>query len=672
MEKRARDIPPEGLWKRYVAGMVLVVLLILSAHQANKTTIEQGLVDARVINSSGKMRMLTQRILLLSVELANDANPDVSLDDLAHAISTFDATHHTLSTDATLSPRMRAAYFDAPLHVDARVRLFSAAARGIYVSLEQSVAVGPALNTLLSLGHDGLLRDLDQMVTMFVVEAQQARETLRVQQTIILGGAIMVIILQAMFIYAPAHLTVTSTIRALRQNGQTLMQNQVKLRQSHAALERAATHDALTQLPNRTFLVGQIAREIRNQNPSFSLLHLDVDRFRAINEIAGEETGDAVLLFVRDVLQHCAREHDCVARTGGDEFMILTDANPDDLIHKIQRDVAHPANLSGRRIEVGLTIGHATATPDVTDPLGIISHAELALKTAKKQGRGAVQAFAQDLKDARNQRDRLAAELPNALRSGQIVPFFQPQIALADGTLAGVEVLARWQHPEHGIVPPDVFLPLAAAEGLSRELDQMVWSKAMQQFQPWATGEIAIPRLSLNAAPETIADPRVVTNLLVDMNAYGLQPEHVAIEVLETTLISSIDDTAAINIDRLIGAGITVELDDFGTGYASLSKLIQLDLSGIKLDRSLIQPLPQKDAESIVRAMLAIANEMAMHVVAEGVETDAQLSYLRASGCDIGQGYGIGRPMVANDFTNWAADYLRQSRGKLSPAKLRA
>ncbi|MEJ8562185.1 EAL domain-containing protein [Yoonia sp. GPGPB17] len=185
------------------------------------------------------------------------------------------------------------------------------------------------------------------------------------------------------------------------------------------------------------------------------------------------------------------------------------------------------------------------------------------------------------------------------------------------------------------------------------DLDHAIWRSAMDHAKAWETSAIWNPVISLNAAPDTISDPHLLERFLLTLQRSGLSADQVIVEVLETTLINGKDDIAAINIDSLADCGIALELDDFGTGYASLSKLTQLPLAGIKLDRSLVAPLPDQAADSVVRAILALAAELGLHVVAEGVEVDEQAAHLNARGCGVGQGYGFGKPMPAEEFTRW-------------------
>ncbi len=667
-----QHVRPEHLWRRYVLGMTSVVLLVAAAHEAHRSTIDKSAVDARFIETAGEMQMLSQRILLHALELKSRDNTQTDLLDLSVDIDRFAAIHAALIRKSDLTPALNAAYFDEPLRADAQVNSFIDAARDVVRSVNQDISVDPALSALMDLGHNELVETLDLIVDLYVDATEASTDTLRNLQSMTLAAVIVALLLQALFIYLPAHLSVTAKIRDLRKSARNLRINQSQLRLSNLALQKAATHDTLTELPNRMFLIERLTEALKKKDAGLSVLHLDIDRFRGINDAAGEAIGDQVLCRVRDILIEFAGSEFCLARTGGNQFMIMTDGDPEQLADDIGKAFEDPLQLSGRTYQIGFCIGYATSDAGTVDAMTLISNAEFALKAAKDEGRAAVVAFSKSLREARDENDQLAREIAGAMQDGQIVPYFQPQINLQDMSLAGIEVLARWNHPTRGLVPPDVFLPLARTEGLTRALDQLIWSKAMRQFQIWTKAGCEIPRISLNAAPDTIADPRIVPRLMVDMTAYGLTPENIVIEVLETTFIGSIHDAAAINIERLIAAGVTIELDDFGTGYASLSKLIQLSLSGIKLDRSLIHPLPSQNAESIVRAMLAIANEMSLHVVAEGIETDAQAEYLRDVGCEIGQGFGFGRPMPAADFVDWLASHDAQSRRKSAQAALRA
>ena len=338
---------------------------------------------------------------------------------------------------------------------------------------------------------------------------------------------------------------------------------------------------------------------------------------------------------------------------GGDEFAIITSEEPAAILARLEATVKKPFEIKGRRIPISTSVGYLAFGSERRNPSDILADAEIALQAAKAKGGGHAQIYSVSLRDEISSRQALQLELPEALRNGEVEPWFQPQIDLATGMLHGAEVLARWRHKKRGILTPFAFIDATERSGLMRLLDQSIWSQAMQEALMWQREGLWDARISLNASPDTIADPYLVERFLLMLNRSGLAAHQVVIELLETTIIEGKDDMAAINIDHLAECGIALELDDFGTGYASLSKLTQLPLSGLKLDRSLVSGLPDPAADSVVRAILALASELQLNVVAEGIEEKEQALHLSGVGCRYGQGYGFGRPMPAKEFADW-------------------
>jgi EAL domain-containing protein (putative c-di-GMP-specific phosphodiesterase class I) len=348
-----------------------------------------------------------------------------------------------------------------------------------------------------------------------------------------------------------------------------------------------------------------------------------------------------------------------VAHVGGDAFVLVSSEEPNSVIKRIAETVDTPFLIKGRRIPIKSSIGYLAVGSVVRRPLDILADAEIALQCAKTAGGNRAIEFTKGLRDNLGMVQKLQLELRDAIENNEIEPWFQPQVRLADGSLHGAEVLARWRHPTRGLLTPDVFLPAAESAGLMIDLDHAVWQSAMRYARNWEDTDTWRPVISLNAAPDTIGDPNLIERFLLTLQRSGLSADQVIVEVLETTLINGKDDMAAINIDSLAECGISLELDDFGTGYASLSKLTQLPLNGIKLDRSLIAPLPDQAADSVVRAILALAAELGLQVVAEGIEDPEQAVHLCDRGCGVGQGYSFGKPMPPQEFTKWLSDNAR-------------
>ena len=486
-------------------------------------------------------------------------------------------------------------------------------------------------------------------------------EQLQRNQRTVLGAAVLVLLAEAMIIFYPAYLAVQNQIRALRDQSMRLLSSKVALQQTNVRLLYLANHDTLTGLPNRTNLIAILTeRMIRGEAEEQTFLFIGLEGFKSINDSAGHESGDDLLIAVGQALRTCVDSDQIVARIGGDEFAIMTDEAPGPMLRRVMAALSDPFDVQGRRLKVQASIGFLVLDHHRTDPMAVIADATMALQVGKNEGGNRAQEFTPALREAARHAQQLQMEVPDALRNGELEPWFQPQIRLTDGALHGVEVLARWRHPTRGLMTPDRFLPAVERAGMTVEMDLAIWQAAMVQAMKWQSMDVWDPVLSLNAAPTTIADPYLVERFLLVLRNSGLRPEQVIVEVLETTLIDGTGDIAAMNIDSLSECGVALELDDFGTGYASLCRLTQLPLSGIKLDKSLVAPLPDHAADSVVRAILALSAELGLHVVAEGIEEIHQAQHLQDRGCTIGQGFGFARPMPALELEMWLSLHASQ------------
>ena len=473
--------------------------------------------------------------------------------------------------------------------------------------------------------------------------------------------ATFVLVAHLAIVCLPTYLFIKSQMRAMLDQTACLMGSKQQLQQANDQLLHLANHDALTGLPNRGRMIAALSEQIATGDATgLSFLFIGLDGFKSLNDSAGPDIGDQILISVGQALRCCVDDHQIVARIGGDEFAILTDEPADQMRRRVRAALANGCVVQDRTITITASVGYLVIERSQTDPLAILANAGMALQVAKAEGGNRAQRFTPELRDNARQLQRLQMDLPDAIRNGEFEPWFQPQVRLIDGALHGVEVLARWRHPTRGLLTPDRFLPVAERAGLMIEMDHAIWQAAMQHARGWQTSQIWHPLISLNAAPDTISDPHLVERFLLGLHNSGLETDQVIVEVLETTLINGSDDMAAINIDSLAECGIALELDDFGTGYASLCRLTQLPLSGIKLDKSLVAPLPDQGADSVVRAVLALAAELGLNVVAEGVEDTGQAKHLFDRGCEIGQGFGFARPMPPKEFETWLRLYANR------------
>lgn len=642
---------PEKLWLHYCFALVIVLCLILVTFLLNRAMVDRSLLAAEAVKRSNEQVQIAQDIVSASNDLVDAATP--SLTHFDKAIVRLETIHSGVLSTTVGSDMLSDHYFGAtqPLHL--RVQEFLGVAKRFSAGPpELRKGLNLRLNRLFEDG--GLQADLLQTAAIVVAQFEADAAVFAVQQRAMLVASGLVLLAEVFFIFMPAQRTVQSSLQSMRQTTNDLRASQAKLESMNHKLEHMVGHDQLTGLPNRRSLIEYLESAIADgRTEDWSLLLVGLDDFKSVNDMIGHDYGDDLLIAVSQALQQCVDFENLVAHVGGDAFVLISSEPTRYLNKRIMASLHEPFAIKGRRIPINASIGHLEVGDDARQPLDILADAEIALQFAKSAGGNRAQAFTQHLRDDLSLMQQLQLDLTDAIKNGEIEPWFQPQVRLSDGRLHGAEVLARWRHPTRGLLSPDAFLPAAERAGLMVDLDHAIWKSAMDQAKSWQTCKIWRPTISLNAAPDTIADPYLLERFLLSLQRSGLEADQVIVEVLETTLINGKDDIAAINIDSLADCGIALELDDFGTGYASLSKLTQLPLSGIKLDRSLVTPLPDQAADSVVRAILALAAELGLHVVAEGVEEDEQAAHLNNRGCSVGQGYGFGKPMPGSEFTTW-------------------
>lgn len=650
-DRRIGRTNPERLWVHYTIALSMIFGLLFATFSINRLIVDRGTAAAEIIKISNAQLLIGQDILL-AAETAMLVD-STELQQLHKTIQRFETAHLDLISSDFWSDSLQEQYFGGQQPLHGLVTDF------ILIS-QQLRNAGPLqqrqilLRMIAAFGQEGLKSGLLEAAALFESEVNAEVARLTELQSSLLFASVLVLLMEGVFIFLPAQLVVKSNIRKLRNQSNILQSSEQALQSANTKLEYLINHDALTNLPNRSCLMSYLRESIAGGTTGeLGVLFIGLDGFKSINDQAGHNYGDKVLIKVADLLQACVDAHHLVARAGGDEFVLITDEPPKTLVDRVRASFAEPIEIGGRRIPVVMSIGYLKLTDQHQDAFAILADVGLALQYAKNTGGNRSEPFLDTLREEIGSQQQLQLELGDAIKNGEIEPWFQPQIRLADGRLQGAEVLARWQHPRHGLLTPDKFLPAAERAGLMIDMDHCIWQKAMSLARNWELTDIWRPSISLNAAPDTIADPHLIERFLLELQRSGLDSDQVIIEVLETTLIDGSDDMAAINIDSLAECGIALELDDFGTGYASLSKLTQLPLSGIKLDRSLIAPLPDQNADSVVRAILALAAELGLHVVAEGIEESMQAEHLKNRGCAIAQGYGYARPMPPHEFGQW-------------------
>jgi diguanylate cyclase (GGDEF)-like protein/PAS domain S-box-containing protein len=459
--------------------------------------------------------------------------------------------------------------------------------------------------------------------------------------------------------------------------GRTLVADKERLRMSivrdlrdrHAAQARIhylAHHDVLTRLPNRLAFVERLSHEIeraRADGSPLALLFIDLDHFKRVNDSLGHLVGDALLQTVAARISACLRATDLVARFGGDEFMVLLVGVAHDdaaeVAHKLLAAVEVPIDAEGRAISVTPSVGIAMFPADGATPAELIKHADTAMYLAKARGRANYQFVDPAVTSAAYAALVLESQLAQALQREEFVLHFQPQVHAVDGSLAGVEALIRWRHPDQGLLWPEAFIALAEQRRLMLPIGQWVLRSAAQAARDWrALGLLDVPMAVNLSGMQFHADG------FVDAVRQVLREEQVPGDWLELELTERMlmDDLAAVKrtLDALKGLGIRISVDDFGTGYSSLAHLRDLPIDGMKLDRSFVQDLPrERGSTAIARAVIQMAQGLEITVVAEGVENDAQRRFLVDEGCSVLQGELISPPLTAAEFTAWVAQRAR-------------
>ncbi|MEX6505075.1 EAL domain-containing protein [Jiella sp. M17.18] len=416
-------------------------------------------------------------------------------------------------------------------------------------------------------------------------------------------------------------------------------------REIRAEMTHMAFHDALTGLPNRRRFKETVEARLSDETCG-DVLMLDLDRFKAVNDTLGHPIGDALLIAAADRLRRVCGPGDLIFRFGGDEIAVLTASDGETLGEAIVAAFRAPFEIGGHQIVIGCSVGIArNAAGDDADAL--IQKSDLALYRAKESGRARVVRYAEGMIEAAARRRVLEQELHRAIEQREFELVYQPLFTLPDKVLNGFEALIRWHHPDRGLVPPAEFIPLAEETGAISEIGAWVLDEACRQLSLWP----AHIHVAVNVSPVQLRSADMLRQVTACLETYNLTPNRLEVELTETAMVEDALLIAA-TLAGLRALGIRIAMDDFGTGYSSLAHLRNFELDRIKIDRSFVNTAPgDAGAQAVLRAVTAMAREMAIPTIAEGVESEDQLSRLVALGCDAAQGYLLGRPMPAASAT---------------------
>lgn len=428
-----------------------------------------------------------------------------------------------------------------------------------------------------------------------------------------------------------------------------------ELKLAQEALARLAQHDRLTDLPNRHLFCERLAvamSEAAKGDGGYAVLFFDFDRFKLVNDGLGHNIGDALLVSIADRFRLILRDNDTAARFGGDEFVVLLNgvsslSDAEGACRRYLETFAEPHTIEGHMIVSTASIGLVMGDDRYATPDEIIRDADAAMYKAKSAGRGGYRLFDRRMHAEAVEKLRVEHELRGAIGSSEIRVFYQPVIALSSGKLGGFEALVRWEHPERGLVTPDEFIPVAEDTGLIVPLGDYVMRRACRQIAEWREryGDHPDIGMNVNVSRRQIASPNFLETVREAVRDAGIPPDALKLEITESTIMERGPEAKAV-MQNLREFGVKLAMDDFGTGHSSLSCLHSFPIDILKIDRSFVINMESRRAfTAIVHAIIALADHLGMEVVAEGVETDAQLSQLQAMGCNFGQGFLFSRPM---------------------------
>jgi len=443
-----------------------------------------------------------------------------------------------------------------------------------------------------------------------------------------------------------------------------------ELKAAQIQMENLAFYDPLTGLANRRLFKNRLEKAVKSvlrSGSSMALMFLDMDQFKRINDTLGHDAGDILLKEVAVRLNATVRENDTVSRIGGDEFTILlTDVHQtaDVLIvaEKLLRSLAKPIRIKGQDIVTTVSIGITMTPEDSTDVNTLMKNADLAMYRAKELGRNNFQFYSEDMNHSILEHLAMEKELKEAIQREQFTLMFQPKVSLFDYGITGVETLIRWEHPDKGMITPDRFIPVAEETGQILEIGDWVLEQSCRQISSLIRNNVlpTSAKVAVNLSAKQFADPDLAQRIRNVIEISQLPPECLELEITESTLMDDVESAIGI-MQEIKKTGVSIAIDDFGTGYSSLAYIKRFPIDVLKVDRSFVMDIPEDQNDmAITAAVIAMAHKLSLEVVAEGVETQDQLHFLRRNNCDEGQGYLFSRPLSLGQLHQFLRDNERQ------------
>lgn len=438
---------------------------------------------------------------------------------------------------------------------------------------------------------------------------------------------------------------------------------------------RTTPRDSLTGLPDRRGLTLRLDRMLKARHgglQTVAAMAVEIDSFKQLEQRHDRQAVERILRCVAERLFDGLRGGDCLARLDGPCFGIafgsgrrLDLETAIQLGQRLQQAVADPVDTGDGQVHVTVSVGFALALR-LQHPAGsdLLQAATLALIEAQRGGAASIRSYSEAMRYRVNVRNSLSDEVAAALDRGDITAHFQPQISLRDGGISGMEALARWQHPDRGLIPPAEFLPVIEQAGLMSRLGEVMVQDGLNALRLWDAAGLQVPRVAVNFSQSELADPRLIDRLAWELDRFDLAPGRLVVEVLETVVAHRIEDVVVRNLSGLARLGCRLDLDDFGTGHAAITSIRRFSIQRIKIDRSFVSGIDiDPEQQKMVSAILTMAERLGLETLSEGVETEGEREMLAGLGCGHAQGFGIARPMPRPDVEAW----LRASAPKAAP-----
>lgn len=654
-------------WRRstlvYVLALAFIGLLSLTSHFLVQSIVNKQEATARVVNLAGRQRMLSQRITLFASELLTSRQnyaAEILRDDYLDAINTLEKVHLALLNGSKelhipkpTSRDVVQIFTATPINLDQRIKQFLSQARRIAnpaLSLDERTN---AFEQIKATAYYDIVGSLDTLLFQYQKDSETAIRKLQNYNKISLLGMIITLIVEALFIFRPLLL---SLYRREQQYLKLLKEMDSEITER---VRFQTFTDSLTGLLNRLSLLERIQTSIElaeRDKGNFVVISVGIDRFEDMNNSLGHDKGDELLFSIAHRLQKLANgSGGFIGRITGEEFAITLEQRKSNMelmrfLRQLSQSIANPVQTEHFCIQVTASVGLAFYPDDGLSARELLMHANQAMRIAKDEGGNCFRFFQPAMTTYMTRRIKLEQELRQALADpSQLRLFYQPKVDLGSGSIIGVEALLRWQHPEEGMISPMEFIPIAEDSGLILDLGDWVLVQALEQLSRWQREGVAIG-MAINVSVKQLLHRDLCDRILALSQQQDIAPDAVQLEITETHIMNDMGRIIAA-LCALDKAGFTLAIDDFGTGHSSLSRLRDLPVKVLKIDKSFVKnAMRDKKEAQIVKAIIDMGHSLDKTIIAEGIETQEQMQLLTELGCDEGQGYLFARPMPVEEL----------------------